>query len=89
MLVLAFVVSIVAAGVLVAAWDLSHWRGLTRRRVLVTVEDGRTIGGVLWRRRGPLLVLRDAAVFERGNPYLVDGELVIERARIRWVQVTS
>ena len=57
-------------------------------RVLVNLEDGRAFNGILYRRRGPLLTLRDAQLIEPGNePVAVDGEVLIERSRISFIQV--
>lgn len=66
-------------------------RTAVRRRVMVNLLDGRALGGVLWARRGPLLVLRDVALFEPGGdgPVAIDGEAVVERARVSFVQVLS
>lgn len=58
------------------------------RRVLVNTLDGKAIECVLWRSRGPWLVLRDATVLEpQHEPLKVDGELVIHRARVDFLQV--
>jgi hypothetical protein len=89
--------TVIAVAVTAAAvWWLSHsfaWRALQRRRVLVVLDSGeglRSVEGILWERRGPLYVLRDAyALGVRGGdaPTHVDGELVLERNRVVWVQV--
>ena len=64
-------------------------RTAVRRRVVVNLAD-RAFAGILWAQRGPLLVLRDAQLLEPGaQPQPVDGELVVERLRVEWVQVVS
>lgn len=75
------------------AW-LAAWLGfrdlLVRRRVVVNLHTGRAFNGILWRQRGPLLVLRDVTMLEPGaQPTPVDGEIVIERDRVEFIQVTG
>jgi hypothetical protein len=56
---------------------------------VVNLTD-RAFDGVLWARRGPLLVLRDVQLLEAGRaPQRVDGEVVIERARVEFMQVLA
>jgi hypothetical protein len=63
-------------------------RTLVRRRVVVNLASGRAFRGILWAKRGPLLVLREAAMFEPGVPPVpVDGEAVIERRTVEFIQV--
>lgn len=84
--VAAFVGAILVAAV-VSASKRAPWVRLVHRRVVVVSGD-RSIEGVLWERRGPLLVLRDATIQVRpGSSVPADGELVIERDRIDWIQV--
>lgn len=85
--VVALVVSAsVAVGLLVerlAAWQ----RTCVRKRVVVNLAD-QAFSGVLYARRGPLLVLRDAQLLTpAGPPQPVDGEVVIERSRVQFIQV--
>lgn len=62
-------------------------RTAVRRRVIVNLAD-KAFNGVLWARRGPLLVLRDVELLEAGRqPQTVDGEIVIERTRVEFIQV--
>lgn len=68
---------------------VGSWRGLVRRRVVVNLPE-RSFEGVLWARRGPLLVLRNAQLLEPGaQPQPVDGEIVVERARVEFIQVVG
>ena len=58
------------------------------KRVLVNLEDGRAFTGILFSRRGPLLTLRDAQLIEPGSePLAVDGEVIVERSRVSFIQV--
>lgn len=57
------------------------------RRVVVNLAGGRAITGVLVRQSGPLLFLRDATLLEENvNPTPIDGEAVIERDRVDFIQ---
>ncbi|MFF9568491.1 hypothetical protein [Streptomyces sp. NPDC014685] len=50
----------------------------------------KAFSAVLWAKRGPLLVLRDVQLLEAGRAAQpVDGEIVIERARVEFVQVLA
>lgn len=64
-------------------------RTAVRKRVIVNLTD-KAFSGVLWAKRGPLLVLRDVELLEAGRAAQpVDGEIVIERARVEFIQVLS
>lgn len=59
-----------------------------RKRVLVNLDDGRAFDGILYARRGPLLVLRNARLIEPGaEPADLDGEVIVERPRVSFMQV--
>jgi hypothetical protein len=66
------------------------WRRTAlRKRVVVNLPD-KAFRGVLWAKRGPLLVLRDAELLEAGREAVrVDGEVVIERSRVEFMQVPA
>lgn len=64
-------------------------RSLIRRSVVVNLMSGRSFRGVLWAKRGPLLVLRDATLLDGGQTMTVDGEVVVERRMVEWVQVLA
>lgn len=71
---------------MVFAWR----RTAARRRVVVNLLDERAFDGVLWAQRGPLLVLRDAKLWSEGAEATpMDGEIVIERGQVRFVQVAG
>lgn len=58
------------------------------RRVIVTTKTDRTFRGLLWEQRRGFLVLREAeALKDRGAVVPVDGELVIERENVDFIQV--
>lgn len=66
------------------------WRRTAlRRRVVVNLAD-KAFSGVLWAKRGPLLVLRDAVLLQHGAADTpIDGEVVVERSRVEFIQVTG
>ena len=65
-------------------------RTMIRRRVVVNLTTGRAFNGILWAHRGPLLVLRDATMLQAGvAPTEVDGEVVVERTLVEFIQVAS
>lgn len=69
---------------------MRRYRNLVaHRRMLVNLVDGSALDGVLWDERPPLLVLRDARLHEPGadKPAPLDGDVVIDAARIAFVQV--
>lgn len=60
---------------------------LLLRRVMVNLVDGSSIEGVLFRDPGNLLVLKNAIYHEPGaEPVDLDGETVIERTQVLFVQ---
>lgn len=70
--------------------NLGSWRGLVRRNVVVNLRTGRAFAGILWAQRGPLLVLRNATMHEPGaTPTPVDGEVVVERIEVEFIQVAG
>lgn len=66
------------------------WRRTAlRKRVVVNLAD-KAFAGVLWAKRGPLLVLRDAVLMQHGAADTpMDGEVVIERSRVEFIQVAG
>ena len=62
-------------------------RFILRRRVVVNLDDGTAIEGVLFRKAGPLLLLKNASHLEEGaQPLLLDGDTIIERSRVLFIQ---
>ncbi len=60
-----------------------------RRRVLVVLLDDSGVAGILWGRRGPYLVLRSASIVSSGESVPADGEVVLHRSQVRYVQVLA
>jgi hypothetical protein len=85
-------VSAVAVGV--AVWFVAQvvWanRVALHRKVIVNLVGDRAISGVLWCRRGGLVVLKQAELHEPGaGPVRMDGDVLIERSRVDFVQVAG
>lgn len=62
------------------------------RSVLVNLKHDAdsALRGVLWQARGPWLVLRDVTAIKAGAaPTPVDGEVVIHRENVAFLQVFS
>jgi hypothetical protein len=60
------------------------------RRVIVNVTHDSTeaFEGVLWSTRGPWFTFRDCVALKAGQPPTpIPGEVVIDRARIAYLQV--
>lgn len=57
------------------------------KTVLVNLTTGRAFRGVLFEVRGDLLVLRNAEIIEDDRVVPVEGSVVVERARVEFVQV--
>lgn len=66
----------------------SYGRLALNRRVMVNLTTGSAIQGVLWQDRGRVLVLKDAALhLDGGTQAPIDGEALIDRDRVEFVQV--
>lgn len=65
------------------------WRRTAiHRRVMVNTKTDKTFAGVLWAKRGSLLILKDAQLLQPGlEPAKVDGEVIVERNNVDFVQV--
>ena len=58
------------------------------KRVIVNTRTERAFRGVLWQRRREYLVLKDAELLKgKGETVPMDGEVLIERANVDWIQV--
>lgn len=63
------------------------WAVVVARRVVVNLKTGRALDGVLVRRDGPLLFLKNAVLLEEGSePAAVDGEAVVQAVEIDFIQ---
>lgn len=67
----------------------SYGRLAMSRRVVVNLTSGAAIDGVLWDDRGALIVLRDSNLHSEGGSAPLDGEVIVARDRIDFVQVVS
>lgn len=79
-------VLVVLCGILgVELWQLPR----RRRRVLVNLlHDEGTVEGVLWQRRGVWLIVKDARLLRRnGDTVPIDGEVLIDKAGVAFLQV--
>lgn len=64
------------------------WRLVRARRVVVNLQSGQAIDGLLTRQHGPLLFISEARLHEGGdNPVPIDGQAVIERQTIDFIQI--
>jgi hypothetical protein len=84
------VVLVLALGAASLAIGYRYGTLRSRRQVIVALQEDFVVRGVLWRRSGAYLTLRDAEVISQenpGQPLKADGEFVVHRDRVRWVQV--
>jgi hypothetical protein len=80
---LAVAASVVTAHLGVRFW---MWRPVMKRRVMVQTDADVAFSGVVMSRRGPLLVLADVTVVTDAGSSKADGKVVIDRARVLWMQ---
>ncbi len=69
---------------------LPYARTLTRKQVIVSLVTDKAFKGILWTKRGPLIVMRHASLLAPDGPeggVPMDGEVVIDRRQIEFVQV--
>jgi hypothetical protein len=82
--------AIVAAVVWHAIDVLGTRRLALRRKVLVNLHSGVAFKGVLWARRGRLLVLKGAELLEpNADPVTLDGDTIVDRDQVAWVQAAG
>lgn len=85
-------VLVIAAGVVWHLIDVLWARRLVvRRRVLVQLDTGRALIGTLWSTKAHRVVLKDVELLEPGTdgPTRMDGDVVIERARVEYIQAAG
>jgi hypothetical protein len=69
---------------------LLWWRPpcLLRRVIVNLASEATAIEGVLWKSRGAWLTIRDAKLLvSHGSPAPIDGEIVLHRDRVSFLQV--
>jgi small nuclear ribonucleoprotein (snRNP)-like protein len=62
------------------------------RTVIVNLRSGTAFRGVVWRRTGPFVVIRNAEMLQdRGQVerHSLDGEVVVKMADIDFIQVVT
>ena len=83
--------ALVALGLAIAFLIATHLQSraiLIRKHVVVNLLDDQAITGVLWRRHMELVVLKSAELVQPGRePVRMDGDVIVERKRINWIQV--
>lgn len=94
-----FVIAVVVVALAVAvgifsghSWwsERRAWRSLVARRVVVNLKNGAAVDGVLVARQGPLLRVREAVLHGGSDdPAPLDGEIVIERSEVEYLQYPS
>lgn len=63
------------------------WAVVVARRCVVNLKTGRAVDGVLVRRDGGLLFLKNAVLLEPGQePAAIDGEAVVQSGDIDFIQ---
>ncbi|WPM94253.1 hypothetical protein VB1_CDS0004 [Arthrobacter phage Marchesin] len=63
------------------------WAVVVARRCVVNLRSGSAIDGVLVRKEGPLLFLKNAALLEQGQqPAQIDGEAVVQCSHVDFIQ---
>ena len=61
---------------------------VVRRRVVITLKSGTTVMGVVTVSKRSFCMVRDASVIERGGqPVRADGEVLLEREHIDYIQI--
>lgn len=70
--------------------DRAYKRLAVARTVLVNLDGGSAIRGVLYETRGALLHLMNAELLEPGaEPVPMSGSVLIERDRVQFMQVVT
>lgn len=68
---------------------MGFW-GFRRRQIILNTKDGNTFRGILYRKTGPLLELRNAELMSpEGRTVPMDGALLVERVNVSYFQVVT
>ena len=62
---------------------------IVRRRMLINLKNGKAFSGILWKRDRRLLLLRDAVLFEDGQTRPLDGEIIVDRRDVDFMQIVA
>jgi hypothetical protein len=63
-------------------------RTATGKRVFLSLKTGKGLRGVLWAKRGPLLILKGVTLHEGGrDPVTIPNEVVVERENVDFFSV--
>lgn len=101
--ILASVLLVVLGALIVAGWAMliearrrrpepapspsDPWAPVVARRCVVNLRGAGAIDGVLVRRDGPLLFLKNAVLLEQGQePAPIDGEAVVQCSNVDFIQ---
>jgi small nuclear ribonucleoprotein (snRNP)-like protein len=58
------------------------------RTVIVNLKSGTAFRGVVWRKRGSFVILRNAEILkDKAGGSRIDGEVLVERSDIDFIQV--
>lgn len=70
-------------------WFRRH-PGLQREVLVNLVDDKTAVRGVLWAQTGPWLVVKRASLLRTpGQPVPMDGDVVLERTKVLFIQVVG
>lgn len=86
-LVIALTAALVIAAVLFVRWWT--WRPVVKHRAVVQMVDGTAFDGAIMSRRGALLVMSDVTARIPGGEQRLDGQVVVERSRVAYMQVVN
>lgn len=71
-------------------WGDGYSQLVVHRRVVLNLKSGHAVAGYVTERKGDLFVVRDAQLAEPGSdPVAVDGELVVDKHEILFVQAVE
>lgn len=62
------------------------------RKVIVNLRSGTSFRGVVWRRTGPFMVLRNTEMLQdrdHAEQHIMDGEVLVKLADIDFIQVVG
>ncbi len=68
---------------------MKPYRDLMATTVIINLKTDKAFRGVMWSQNRDLLVLRQVTLLEHGQEAEVDGEVVVERANIDFIQVVG